>query len=220
MTVGASDNITELLMAWGKGDEEALGGLMPMVYQELRRVARKHLARGVPGHTLESAALVNEAYLKLVRAHDIHCESRVQFFALCAQVIRHILVDHARSGRYAKRGGGAAHVQLDEELHGAPAPGIGVLALHEALHALSKVDPRKGRVVEMRYFAGLSVEESAEALQISPETAKRDWKIAKAWLLRELSGGPPKAPENPSATDDSRIPVSLGALRNKARSSV
>jgi RNA polymerase sigma-70 factor, ECF subfamily len=188
MAVERTRDITGLLMAWGNGDENALGSLMPMVYQELRRIARKHLARGVPGHTLESAALVNEAYLKLIRGHDIHCQSRVQFFALCAQVIRHILVDHARSGRYAKRGGGIAQVPLDEEIHGKPAPGVGVLALHEALLSLSKVDPRKGRVVEMRYFAGLSVEETAEALQISPETAKRDWKIAKAWLLRELSG--------------------------------
>jgi len=188
MPVEGSRDITGLLMAWGNGDADALGGLMPMVYHELRRIARKHLARGVPGHTLESAALVNEAYLKLLRGHDIHCESRVQFFALCAQVIRHILVDHARSGRYAKRGGGVAHVPLDEALHGTPPPSIGVLALHEALLSLSEVDPRKARVVEMRYFAGLSVEETAEALQISPETAKRDWKIAKAWLLRELSG--------------------------------
>jgi RNA polymerase sigma-70 factor (ECF subfamily) len=189
MTVEGSGNITGLLMAWGNGDEDALSCLMPMVYQELRRVARKHLAHRFPGHTLESAALVNEAYLKLIRGHDIHCESRVQFFALCAQVIRHILVDHARSGRYAKRGGGAVHMPLNEELLGAPAPCFGVLALHDALVSLSKVDPRKGRVVEMRYFAGLSVEETAEALQISPETAKRDWKLAKAWLLRELSGG-------------------------------
>jgi RNA polymerase sigma factor (TIGR02999 family) len=154
MTVEGSRDITGLLRAWGNGDEDALGGLMPMVYQELRRIARKHLARGVPGHTLESAALVNEAYLKLIRGHDIHCESRVQFFALCAQVIRHILVDHARSGRYAKRGGGAAQVAFDESLHSRPEPGVGVLALHEALLSLSKVDPRKSRVVEMRYFAG------------------------------------------------------------------
>jgi RNA polymerase sigma-70 factor, ECF subfamily len=188
MAVEGSRDITGLLTAWANGDEGALGGLMPMVYQELRRIARKHLALGVPGHTLESAALVNEAYLKLIRGHDIRCESRVQFFALCAQVIRHILVDHARNGRYAKRGGGAAQVPFDESLHGRPAPGVGVMALHEALLSLSSVDPRKGRVVEMRYFAGLSVEETAEALQISSETAKRDWKMAKAWLLRELSG--------------------------------
>jgi RNA polymerase sigma factor (TIGR02999 family) len=175
-------------MAWGNGDEEALSGLMPLVYPELRRTARKHLSRGVPAQTLESAALVNEAYLKLIRAHGLRCENRLQFFALCAQIIRHILVDHARKRRYAKRGGGAVQVPLDEALIGARTGGVGVLALNEALETLSKVDPRKGRVVELRYFGGLSVEETAEVLRISPETAKRDWKMAKAWLLRELSG--------------------------------
>jgi RNA polymerase sigma-70 factor (ECF subfamily) len=185
----ASQDITRLLTAWGDGEADALSGLMPMVYPELRRIARKHLARGVPGHTLESAALVNEAYLKLIRAHGIRCESRLQFFALCAQIIRRILVDHARNRRYAKRGGGAAQIPLDEALIGAPTRGADVLALDEALTSLSKVDPRKGRVVELRYFGGLSVEETAEVLQMSPETAKRDWKMAKAWLLRELGGG-------------------------------
>jgi RNA polymerase sigma-70 factor, ECF subfamily len=186
-------DITRLLTAWGSGDEEALEGLMPMVYPELRRVARKHLAGGVPGQTLESAALVNEAYLKLIRANRIRCESRQQFFALCAQIIRRILVDHARSRQYAKRGGGAVQIPLNEEAIGAPSAGIGVLALNDALTALSKWDPRKGRVVELRYFGGLSVEETAEVLGISAETAKRDWKLAKAWLLRELSGNRERA---------------------------
>jgi RNA polymerase sigma factor (TIGR02999 family) len=181
-------DITRLLTAWGNGDEGALSGLMPIVYPHLRRIARKHLVDQFRDHTLESAALVNEAYLKLVRAHGIRCESRVQFFALCAQIIRHILVDHARSRQYAKRGGGVVQIPIDEALLGARAPGVEVLALDEALTALSKVDPRKGRVVELRYFGGLSVEETAETLRISPETAKRDWKMAKAWLLRELSG--------------------------------
>ena len=183
-----ASEITGLLVDWNNGDQSALDRLLPLVEKELHRLAHSYMRRENPNHTLQTTALVNEAYLKLIRGHDIHCESRVQFFALCAQVIRHILVDHARSGRYAKRGGGVAQVPLDEEIHGKPAPGVGVLALHEALLSLSKVDVRKGRVVEMRYFAGLSVEETAEALQISPETAKRDWKIAKAWLLRELSG--------------------------------
>jgi len=181
-------DITGLLAAWGNGEEEALGGLMPMVYPELRRIARKHLSRGVPAQTLESAALVNEAYLKLVRAHDIRCENRLQFYALCAQIIRRILVDHARNRQYAKRGGGAVQVPIDEALVGVPTVGIGVLALDEALEVLSKVDSRKARVVELRYFGGLSVEETAEVLRISPETAKRDWKMAKSWLLRELTG--------------------------------
>jgi RNA polymerase sigma-70 factor (ECF subfamily) len=177
-----------MLMAWGNGDEDALSRLMPLVYPELRRVARKHLARGVTGQTLESAALVKEAYLKLIRAHGLRCENRLQFFALCAQIIRHILVDHARKRRYAKRGGGAVQIPLDEALIGARTGGADVLALNEALETLSKVDPRKGRVVELRYFGGLSVEETAEVLRMSPETAKRDWKMAKAWFLRELSG--------------------------------
>jgi RNA polymerase sigma factor (TIGR02999 family) len=188
MPAEAPQDITALLTAWGNGEEDALSGLMPMVYPELRRVARKHLARGLPAQTLESAALVNEAYLKLIGAHDIRCESRVQFFALCAQIIRRILVDHARNRRYAKRGGGVVQVPFDDALIGAPTPGVDVLALDDALASLSKVDPRKGRVVELRYFAGLTVEETAEVLRISPETAKRDWKMAKAWLLRELSG--------------------------------
>jgi RNA polymerase sigma-70 factor (ECF subfamily) len=202
-----------MLMAWGNGDEDALSGLMPLVYPELRRIARKHLARGLPAQTLESAALVNEAYLKLIRAHGLRCENRLQFFALCAQIIRHILVDHARKRRYAKRGGGAVQVPLDEALIGARTGGADVLALNEALETLSKVDPRKGRVVELRYFGGLSVEETAEVLQVSPETAKRDWKIAKAWLLRELSGATRAAVrssdrcETPSARESSRPEV-------------
>jgi RNA polymerase sigma-70 factor (ECF subfamily) len=189
MAAEGSEDITELLQAWGGGDEEALSDLMPMVYPELRRVARKHLARGFQGQTLESAALVNEAYLKLIRAHGIRCENRLQFFAFCAQIIRRILVDHARNRHYAKRGGGAVRIPLDEALIGAPSGGLEVLALNEALTSLTMLDARKGRVVELRYFGGLSVEETAEVLGISPETAKRDWKMAKAWLLRELSSG-------------------------------
>jgi|SRR6266478_3090182 len=189
MSVESSQDITGMLMAWGNGDEDALRGLMPLVYPELRRIARKHLSRGVPGQTLESAGLVNEAYLKLIRAHGLRCENRLQFFALCAQIIRNILFDQARKRRYAKRGGAAVRVPLDEALIGTRTVGVEMLALNEALVTLSKVDPRKGRVVELRYFGGLSVEETSEVLRISPETAKRDWKMAKAWLLRELRGG-------------------------------
>jgi RNA polymerase sigma-70 factor, ECF subfamily len=188
MAAEVPQDITGLLAAWGKGEEDALAGLMPMVYPELRRIARKHLARGIPAQTLESAALVNEAYLKLIRAQGLRCENRLQFFALCAQIIRRILVDHARNRHYDKRGGGAVQIPLDEALIGARTGGVEVLALDEALTSLAKVDPRKGRVVELRYFGGLSVEETAEVLRISPETAKRDWKMAKAWLLRELVG--------------------------------
>jgi RNA polymerase sigma-70 factor, ECF subfamily len=188
MGTGACEDITGLLAAWANGEEDALNGLMPMVYPELRRIARKHLARGLPAHSVESAALVHEAYLKLVRADGARCESRLQFFALCAQIIRHILVDHARRRGYAKRGGGVPHLPADETLLGARAPKFELLALDEALVSLSKFDPRKGRVVELRHFGGLSVEETAEVLGISAETAKRDWKLAKAWLLRELTG--------------------------------
>ena len=186
MTAEDSPDITGLLAAWSNGDKEALTGLMSLVYPELRRIARKHLSRQAGLQTLESAALANEAYLKLVRARGIRCESRVQFFSLCAQIIRRILVDYARHRRNAKRGGSVVCVPLDEEAVGNPSRGVELLALEDALVLLSQIDPRKGRVVELRYFGGLSVEESAEVLRVSPETVKRDWKLAKAWLLREL----------------------------------
>jgi RNA polymerase sigma-70 factor (ECF subfamily) len=188
MTVERSRDISGLIAAWGKGDEQALDRLMPLVYPELRRIARRHMARCQGGHTLESAALANEAYLKLVRAGGVHCESRVHFLALCSQIIRRILVDHARNRGYAKRGGGAVQIPLDEGVVAAKARQVDVLALDEALASLSELDPRKGRVVELRYFGGLSVEETAEVVGISPETAKRDWKMAKAWLFSELTG--------------------------------
>ncbi len=180
-------DITSLLAAWGDGEVGVLDELMEIVYPELRRIARKHLAGRAPAQTLESAALANEAYIKLVRADSIHFESRLQFFALCAQIIRHILVDHARSRQYAKRGGGAVRIPFDDEQFGSPPSGVELLDLDRALTSLSKIDPRKARVVELRHFGGLSVEETAAMLQISPETAKRDWKMAKAWLLRELT---------------------------------
>ena len=188
MTAAGPGDISGLVAAWADGDKEALGRLIEFVYPELRRIARQHLKRPNTGHTLESAALANEAYLKLVRAGSVRCESRVHFLALCSQIIRRILVDHARRRGYAKRGGHAMRVPLDEALAGAEERGIQVLALDEALLALSKIDARKGRVVELRYFGGLSVEETAEVLEISPETAKRDWKMAKAWLFSALTG--------------------------------
>ena len=188
MTEESSRDISGLLAAWNNGDEEALGDLMPVVYPELRRIARQHLGRRPAGQTLESAALANEAYLKLTRAGGIHCENRVHFFALCSQIIRRILVDHARGRGYAKRGGNAVRVPLDQVLLRARTRGIEVLALDEALRSLSKIDARKGRVVELRYFGGLSVEETAEVLGISLETAKRDWRMAKTWLFSEMSG--------------------------------
>lgn len=187
MTVEGPRDISGLIAAWGNGDERALSSLMPLVYPELRRIARQHLGRRNTGHTLESAALANEAYLKLVRAGGVRCENRVHFLALCSQIIRRILVDHARGRGYAKRGGNAEHVPLDDALLGAQTRGIEILALDQALESLSKIDGRKGRVVELRYFGGLSVEETAEVLGISPETAKRDWKMAKTWLFAELT---------------------------------
>jgi len=188
MTVERPRDISGLIAAWGDGDEHALRSLMPLVYPELRRIARRHMARCRGGHTLESAALANEAYLKLLRAGGVHCESRVHFLALCSQIIRRILVDHARNRGYAKRGGGAVQIPLDEGAVAAKSRQVDVLALDDALASLSEFDPRKGRVVELRYFGGLSVEETAEVLGISPETAKRDWKMAKAWLFAELTG--------------------------------
>src|SRR5438874_6101227 len=151
MTVPSSADITSLLAAWSNGDEEALNELTCVVYPELRRIARQHLGRRAPDHTLQSAALANEAYLKLIRAQGLQCENRAHFFAVCAQVIRRILVDHARKRRYLKRGGDAVRVPLDEALLGTRARGIEVLALDEALESLFKIDARKGRVVELRY---------------------------------------------------------------------
>jgi len=187
MPVEDARNITGLLAEWSKGDEKALECLVPLVYPELRRLARLHLFRRAPHHSLDSAALANEAYLKLIRSHGVQCQNRLHFFALCAQVMRRILVDHARSRRVAKRGGEAVRVPLDEKLLGTRARGVEVVDLDDALLSLSKLDPRKSRVVELRYFGGLSVEETAEVLQISAETVMRDWQMAKTWLFRELT---------------------------------
>ncbi len=189
MTVGGPQDISGLIAAWGDGDERALHDLMSVVYPALRRIAQQHLGRLRAGQTLESAALANEAYLKLIRAGGIRCENRAHFLALCSQIIRRILVDHARSRGYAKRGGDVECVPLGDVLLGSQPRGIELLALDQALESLSKIDGRKSRVVELRYFGGLSVEETAEVLGISPETAKRDWKMAKAWLFGELTAG-------------------------------
>ena len=188
MGAGHSQDISGLVAAWSEGDEEALSRLVPVVYPELRRIARRQLGHPASDRTFESAALANEAYLKLTRLRGLRCESRVHFFALCAQMIRHILVDHARNRGSAKRGGNAVKVPLDEALHGITVRGVELLALDEALAELSKIDPRKSRVVELRFFGGLSVEETAEVLQVAPLTVLRDWKMAKLWLLRKIGG--------------------------------
>jgi len=188
MTAKDHPDITAMLAAWNDGSAEALDRVIDIIYPELRRIARKHLARRRPGESLESAALANEAYLKLLHSGGIRCENRSHFLALCSQMIRRILVDHARSRGFAKRGGDAQRVPLDQVLLSAQARGIEVLALDEALETLARIDARKSRVVELRYFGGLSIEETAEALGVSVDTAKRDWRIARAWLLVELSG--------------------------------
>jgi len=180
-------DITAMLAAWNDGDRDALDRLTDIVYPELRRIARQHLERRRAGESLESAALANEAYLKLVRAGGIRCENRAHFLALCAQIMRRILVDHARRRGFAKRGGKAPRVPLDEVLLVAEARGIEVLALDEALEALARIDRRKSRVVELRYFGGLNIAEAAEVLGVSVDTAKRDWRMARAWLLAELT---------------------------------
>jgi len=180
------DDITGLLAAWNGGSAEALQRLMDLVYSELRRIARGYLERRRPGESLESAALANEAYLKLVRAGGIHCENRTHFLAVCSQIIRRILVDHARRRGFAKRGGKLARVPLDDMILAAEVRGIDLLALDEALERLTHIDARKSRVVELRYFGGLTMEETADALGISVDSAKRDWRMARAWLAAEL----------------------------------
>jgi RNA polymerase sigma factor (TIGR02999 family) len=176
-----------MLAAWNDGDANALDRLIAAVYPDLRRLAHRHLARRRVGESVESAALANEAYLKLVRAGGIRCENRTHFLALCSQIMRRILVDHARRRGFAKRGGDALHVALDEALVVAQERGVEVLALDEALHALARIDRRKSRVVELRYFGGLNIEETAEVLGVSVDTVKRDWRMARAWLLAELT---------------------------------
>jgi RNA polymerase sigma factor (TIGR02999 family) len=183
-----SHQVTGLLAAWHAGDRDALDRLVAIVYPELRRIARQQLAGRRPGESVESAALASEAYLKLERAGGIRCESRLHFLALCAQIMRRILVDHARRRGMAKRGGDALHMRLDDVLVAAQARGVEVLALDEALDALTRIDARKGQVVELRFFGGLSIEETAQVLGVSVETVKRDWRMARAWLLAELAG--------------------------------
>jgi len=182
-----SHDITRTLAAWAEGEAGALDRLMDLVYPTLRRIARGHLARRRAGESIESAALTNEAYLKLVRAGGIRCENRAHFLALCAQIMRRILVDHARRRGYAKRGGDAVCIALDDAVVTADKPGTDILELDEALHRLAAIDRRKSQVVELRYFGGLNIEETAETLAVSVETVKRDWRMARAWLRSELS---------------------------------
>lgn len=187
----SSLDVTTLLARWSSGDAGALEQLTPIVYDELRRIARRHLARERKDHTLQSTALVHEAYLRLIGGSGSEYQNRQHFFAVAAQVIRRVLVDHARAVNAAKRGGGAQKIVLEDQPEAsAPAENVAeVLALHEALERLAAFDPQQARIVELRYFAGLSIEETAEVIGVSPATVKRDWVMARAWLARELKGG-------------------------------
>jgi len=179
--------VTELLQAWGAGQQEALDQLIPLVREELHRLAHWHMRKERAGHTLQPTALVNEAYLRLVDLHRVRWQDRAHFFAMSARLMRHILVNVALSKGCRKRGGGATQVSFDEALVVSHERGDDLVALDDALTAFAIVDARKAQVVELRFFGGLSVEESAEALKVSPETVRRDWKLAKVWLHRELT---------------------------------
>jgi len=181
-------DVTALLIEWRGGDPGAMERLLPLVHGELRRLARRHMAGEGPDHVLQATALVNEVYLKLIDIRRVQWQDRAHFFAMAARLMRRILVDAARSRGYQKRGGGAPVVSLDEALLVPIEPGNDLVALDEALTALAAVDARKSQVVEMRFFGGLSIDETAEALQVSRDTVKRDWRMAKLWLLRELRG--------------------------------
>ena len=183
-----SSEVSQLLQEWNDGDEAALEKLMPLVYQELHRMARYYMARESPGHTLQTTALVNEAYVRLVDSGHSNFQNRIHFLAVCAQAMRRILADWGRSRRALKRGGKIPLFRLDEALDGAEAPGVDFADLDEALKALAMVDPRKSRVVELRFFGGLNLEETAQVLKVSSDTVLRDWKMAKNWLRIELGG--------------------------------
>jgi len=186
-------DVTELLDAWSAGDPDAFEELIPLVIDDLRRLARKFLARETPGHTLEPTALVNEVYLRLVGRRSVQWASRSQFFAGMAQIMRRILVDHARRKKAGKKGGGAERRSFDESLDSNTLWGpairpldVDLVALDDALSSLAELDPRQAQIVELRYFAGLTIEETAETLESSPTTVKREWHTARLWLLREL----------------------------------
>jgi RNA polymerase sigma-70 factor, ECF subfamily len=181
--------VTQLLLAWGDGDRAALDRLMPLVHAELRRLAGHYLAGERRGHTLQATALVNEAYLRLVDSGARQWQNRAHFFGVAAQMMRQVLVDHARSRNYLKRGGGAHQVTFDEGIIVSDERAGDIVALDDALIALAELDERKSRIVELRFFGGLSIEETAEVLHVSPGTVMRDWTLAKAWLRREMSKG-------------------------------
>ena len=186
MTEALTHEVTQLLIDWSNGDRAALDKLLPVVEQELRRLAHHYMSRERAGHTLQTTALVNEAFVRLVNRKNIQWQNRAHFFGIAAQLMRTILVDHARSHACAKRGGGAGKLELNEALVVSQQKASEVIALDEALKQLALIDPQQSRIVELRFFGGLTVEEAAEVLHVSPATIKREWSTAKAWLYREL----------------------------------
>jgi RNA polymerase sigma factor (TIGR02999 family) len=189
MATSSSHSVTQLLVTWRQGDPAALEQLLPLVYQKLRRLARHYMNGQKQGHTLQATALVNEAYMRLVDCQQVNWKDRVHFFAVSAQLMRRVLVEFARSGQYQKRGGGAQKTSFDEALIVSPQRGPDLIALDDALQVFAASFPRQSKVVEMRFFGGLSVEETAEALDVSAITVMRDWQFAKSWLTRELKKG-------------------------------
>jgi RNA polymerase sigma factor (TIGR02999 family) len=187
MPTPSTHEVTQLLLDWSDGDQAAFDALMPLVYDELRQIAHRYLSRERPGHTLQTTALVNEAYLRLVDQKRVHWQNRAHFFAVSAQAMRRILIDYARKQRYAKRGGGAPKISLEEAAVMSQERAADLVALDEALTTLASIDPQQSRVVELRFFGGLTIEETAEVLRLSVDRVKREWATAKAWLSREMS---------------------------------
>ena len=187
MTEAQTHGLTQLLIDWSNGDQSAFDKLMPLIDEELRRLAHRYMSRERAGHTLQTTALVNEAFVRLVNRKNVNWQNRAHFFGLAAQLMRTILVDHARSHACAKRGGGAFKLELDDALVVSQKKASEVLALDDALKELARLDPQQSRIVELRFFGGLTVEETAEVLHLSPATIKREWSTAKAWLYHELS---------------------------------
>lgn len=183
-----SQNITHLLKEWSDGDQQALDKLTPLVYEELRQQAARYLRKERPGHSLQATALINEAYLRLIDVKDVQWQNRAHFFAIAANLMRRILVDHARRRDAEKRGGSQVLLTLDDAFAAAEQPDVDLLAIDEALNKLAMIDAQQARVVELRFFSGLTVEETAAALGVSPKTVKRDWSVARAWLRREIGG--------------------------------
>ena len=187
--MASSQQVTELLLAWSQGQSSALEELMPLVHNELQRLAHYYMAGQRPGHTLQTTALVNEAYLRLVDCSRVRWQNRAHFFAVSSQLMRRILVDFARSRGYLKRGAGVRPLSLEKSPDISQTTAPDLVALDDALNALAAIDPRKSQVIELRFFGGLTAEETAEVLKVSPDTVLRDWKLAKVWLHRELSRG-------------------------------